>query len=93
MKTCKDQPDLVLDLLSINSLLFEEEQRVSLVRFLCNYYVFFKDQLPLRIYKGGYQLTASLVNLLNYSVIHISIHPTKELCSKMAPGEVGVSLP
>ena len=57
MKTCKDQPDLVLDLLSINSLLFEEEQRVSLVRFLCNYYVFFKDQLPLRIYKGGYQLT------------------------------------
>jgi uncharacterized Zn-finger protein len=30
---------------------------------------------------------------LNYSVIHISIHPSKELCSKMAPGEVGVSLP
>ena len=28
-----------------------------------------------------------------YSVIHISIHPSKELCSKMAPGEVGVSLP
>ena len=25
-----------------------------------------------------------------YSVIHISIHPSKELCSKMAPGEVGV---
>ena len=29
--------------------------------------------------------------LLRYSVIHISIHPSKELC--MAPGEVGVSLP
>ena len=28
-----------------------------------------------------------------YSVSHISIHPSKELCSKMAPGEVGVSLP
>ena len=28
-----------------------------------------------------------------YSVIHISIPPIKELCSKMAPGEVGVSLP
>ena len=28
-----------------------------------------------------------------YSVIHISIHPSKELYSKMAPGEVGVSLP
>ena len=28
-----------------------------------------------------------------YSVTHISIHPSKELCSKMAPGEVGVSLP
>ena len=28
-----------------------------------------------------------------YSVIHFSIHPSKELCSKMAPGEVGVSLP
>ena len=28
-----------------------------------------------------------------YSVIHISIHPSKELCSKMAPGEVGVVLP
>ena len=31
--------------------------------------------------------------LLNYSVIHISIHPSKELRSKMAPAEVGVSLP
>ena len=28
-----------------------------------------------------------------YSVIHISIPPIKELCSKMALGEVGVSLP
>ena len=28
-----------------------------------------------------------------YSVIHISIHSSKELCSKMAPGEVDVSLP
>ena len=28
-----------------------------------------------------------------YSVIHISTHPCKELCSKMALGEVGVSLP
>ena len=45
MKNCKDQPDLVLDLLSINSLLFEEEQRVSLVRFLCNDYVFLKGLL------------------------------------------------
>ena len=27
-----------------------------------------------------------------YSVIHISIHPSKELCSKMAPREVDVSL-
>ena len=32
-------------------------------------------------------------NFTNYSVIHISIHPSKELCSKMDPGEVGVSLP
>ena len=30
---------------------------------------------------------------VTYSVIHISIHPSKELCSKMAPGEVGVSHP
>ena len=28
-----------------------------------------------------------------YSVIHNSIAPSKELCSKMALGEVGVSLP
>ena len=28
-----------------------------------------------------------------YSVIHNSIAPSKELCSKMAQGEVGVSLP
>ena len=28
-----------------------------------------------------------------YSVIHNSIAPSKELCSEMAPGEVGVSLP
>ena len=28
-----------------------------------------------------------------YSVIHDSIAPSKELCSKMALGEVGVSLP
>ena len=28
-----------------------------------------------------------------YSVIHISIPPSKELCSKMASGEVDVSLP
>ena len=33
------------------------------------------------------------VGLLIYSVIHISIPPIKELCSKIAPGEVGVSLP
>ena len=31
--------------------------------------------------------------LLFYSVIHISTHPSKELCCKMALGEVGVSLP
>ena len=31
--------------------------------------------------------------ILCYSVTHISIHPSKELCSKMAPKEVGVSLP
>ena len=30
---------------------------------------------------------------IRYSVVHISIPPSKELCSKMAPGEVGVSLP
>ena len=35
----------------------------------------------------------SFVSLCLYSVIHISIHPSKELCSKMAPREVGVSLP
>ena len=29
----------------------------------------------------------------SYSVIHNSIAPSKELCSKMALGEVGVSLP
>ena len=32
-------------------------------------------------------------NLTTYSAIHISKHPSKELCSKMAPEEVGVSLP
>ena len=32
-------------------------------------------------------------NIFDYSVVHISIHPSKELCSKLAPGEVGVSLP
>ena len=34
-----------------------------------------------------------LMQILTYSAIHISIHPSIELCSKMAPGEVGVSLP
>ena len=34
-----------------------------------------------------------LIALLMYSVIHIYIHPSKDLCSKMAPGEVDVSLP
>ena len=29
----------------------------------------------------------------NYSVSHIITYPSKELCSKMALGEVGVSLP
>ena len=29
----------------------------------------------------------------SYSVIHISTHPSKELCSKIALGEVGVCLP
>ena len=28
-----------------------------------------------------------------YSVIHISMHHSKRFCSKMAPGEIGVSLP
>ena len=32
-------------------------------------------------------------NWVKYSVIHNSIAPSKELCSKMALGEVGVSLP
>ena len=31
--------------------------------------------------------------LISYSVIHNFIAPSKELCSKMALGEVGVSLP
>ena len=34
-----------------------------------------------------------LIALLMYSVIHTSLHLSKELCSKMASGEVGVSLP
>ena len=29
----------------------------------------------------------------NYSVIHISIHPSKELCSKMAPGVTPMMMP
>ena len=33
------------------------------------------------------------VLLTTYSVIHNSIPPSKELCSKMTLGEVGVSLP
>ena len=33
------------------------------------------------------------VSTVQCSVIHISIHPSKELCSKMDPEEVGVSLP
>ena len=32
-------------------------------------------------------------NKYSYSVIHNSIAPIKELCSKMTLGEVGVSLP
>ena len=32
-------------------------------------------------------------SFITYIVIHISIHPSKRLCSKMATGEVGVSLP
>ena len=34
-------------------------------------------------------------NIINrpYSVSHIITYPSKELCSKMALGEVGVSLP
>ena len=31
--------------------------------------------------------------ICTYSVTHMSIHPSKGLCSKMAPGEVGLSLP
>ena len=31
-------------------------------------------------------------NIVN-SVIHIPTHPSKELCSKIALGEVGLSLP
>ena len=33
------------------------------------------------------------LNPVTYSVIHIPTHPSKELCSKMALGEVGLSLP
>ena len=40
-------------------------------------------------------LLKDIINLMKpyYSVIHISIPPSKELCSKMATGEVDVSLP
>ena len=39
------------------------------------------------------EFSSNKVDSTMYSVIHISIPPIKELCSKMAPGEVGVSLP
>ena len=35
----------------------------------------------------------TLTNLLQCTVIHMSTHPSKELCSKMTLGEVGASLP
>ena len=33
------------------------------------------------------------ITYTGYSVSHIITNPIKELCSKMTPGEVGVSLP
>ena len=45
---------------------------------------------PSKIIFGPYR---SKTLLLKYSVIHNSIAPSKELCSKMTLGEVGVSLP
>ena len=38
-------------------------------------------------------LSSSLTQNLFYSVSHIITYPSKELCSKMALGEGGVSLP
>ena len=43
-------------------------------------------------YKIRYTCTWSQRPIL-YSVSHIITYPSKELCSKMALGEVGVSLP
>ena len=45
-------------------------------------------RFPITVYRLDSKILATI-----YSVIHISIHPSKELCSKMVLGEVGVSLP
>ena len=44
-------------------------------------------------YFSAHENMKKLPSKVAYSVIHNSIAPSKELCSKMALGEVGVSLP
>ena len=58
----------------------------------------YKQGSALKVIFAGQNTTLAkyeirIMQYLLYSVIHISIPPIKELCSKMAPGEVGVSLP
>ena len=52
-----------------------------------------RELYRLVIFRESLLFTYNWLKNLKYSVIHISTHPSKELCSKMALGEVGVSLP
>ena len=81
-----------LSLLSLNNSQSSKKESVRASKLLpISSFLPFFSQFGIQFH---YQKIYNRLNFqLIYSVIHISIHPSKELCSKMAPGEVGVSLP
>ena len=68
-------------------------------QYLFNQMIYGKDVAPccqhpsLKVIAMQLTQATQVAERLCYSVSHNFIYPSKELCSKMALGEVGVSLP
>ena len=68
-----------------------QENKIRKICTEINWPLFTIDNLKLSWWFRNFKNRANFSS--TYSVIHISIPPSKELCSKMATGEVDVSLP
>ena len=70
---------------------FKVHLKAALI-FFCNYMAsFFCKEKP--IFQILVSCDISIQDFRKYSVSHIITYASKELCSKMALGEVGVSFP